>query len=118
MDDSAEHLNQAMFLVETIVGRMSAGGRERLILQARTMSNLTGNLAFLSFEVDRQSTEPEPDIPNPIPYRPEVVGADGTSFGELMVWRDQAGYIDTLEFTWWGDHPPTRLPSLAELRLP
>jgi len=116
MDDVTQYLEQAKLLVETIIGRLPSDGRERLLMQARTMSNLAGSIAFLSFEVDRNGTKPEFGVPNLIPCRPEVLSPDGTSFGELMVWRDDAGYIDSLEYTWWEGNPPDRLPGVDHLR--
>jgi hypothetical protein len=109
---------QVKRLVEAILNRVNSPSRERLLPQSQTICNVSGGLAFFSFEVDRAGTKPELGIPNPLPCRPEVLAADGTYFGDLMVWRDNAGYIDSLEYSWWGDEPPSALPSLDDLRFP
>ncbi|MDQ1742659.1 MAG: hypothetical protein QOE23_998, partial [Pseudonocardiales bacterium] len=46
----------------------------------------------------------------PAPLSAVVSDPDGTSVGELLVWVEN-GYLDTLEFAWWSDDPPERLPS-------
>jgi hypothetical protein len=115
--DMSRHLARVRSLVEAIVDHAPPTDREALLAQTATISDVRGNLAFLAFRVDRESTAPAQTTPSPVPYRPEVVSADGKSVGEIMVWLDHGGYLDSLEYTWWADDPPSDLPMLDDLRI-
>ena len=117
-DDMSHHLSQVKVLLENIVNAMSEEDKSAFVSQIATISNLTGNLAFISFEVDKSRTTPVPSAPNPLPNRPDVYSADGSSYGQIMAWVDDEGYLDSLEYTWWFLATPPGLPTLENLRTP
>jgi hypothetical protein len=50
------------------------------------------------------------------PVRADVLDARGDYIGELLLWlRD--GRLDSVEYAWITDEPPSQLPELAQLRL-
>ncbi|MDR6639603.1 hypothetical protein J2Y68_003264 [Paenarthrobacter nitroguajacolicus] len=65
---------------------------------------------------------PTPDLApsafpgGPMPVSVEVIDASGEPVGELLVWVD-AGHLSALEFAWWTDQPPGRLPHPSQLKV-
>lgn len=58
------------------------------------------------------STSTLPD--GPAPSTVLVRDASGAETGELLVWVKD-GRLSGLEFAWWTDEPPTRLPTREEV---
>ncbi len=53
----------------------------------------------------------------PLPGATTIVnGEGGEPMGELLDWVKD-GHLAGLEFAWWGDAPPQRLPTLSQVRV-
>jgi hypothetical protein len=77
-----------------------------------------------SWDVDSPSIDIEvPDgvdkakVPDgPIPGRFPVRGSAGSHTGEILVWVAD-GRISGLEYAWFTDEPPTRLPDVRAIEI-
>lgn len=52
----------------------------------------------------------------PIPTAAQVVDAEGSYLGELIVWIT-GGRLSALEYSWVTDEPPARLPEVSWIRI-
>ena len=50
-------------------------------------------------------------VPSPVPNSLTVLDEGGDPIGMLLLWLDDAGYIDCLEYGWVTDEMPTGLPT-------
>jgi hypothetical protein len=44
-----------------------------------------------------------------------VLDSTGVAFGELLIWVKD-GYLSSLEYAWWSDEPPARLPTADQVQ--
>ncbi len=91
-------------------------GRDALLAQLDGLEYVDGIATMLDLRVIG-ARPAATGVPSPIPTRPTVIDADGRPVGGLLLWLDDAGYIDRLEFSWYGEERPERLPSPEELVL-
>jgi hypothetical protein len=84
-------------------------GRERLLEQVEGVEYVAGPATMVELRVDR-AYPAATEVPNPAPSNPAVVGVGGEPIGTLVLWLDDGGYMDCLEFGWVTDEMPTTLP--------
>ena len=90
-------------------------GRDELLAQAGTAEVVGGPLTMLDLRVGPgPAVSPCPD--GPVPVSAIVVDADAAPVGELLVWVE-AGYLSGLEYAWYSDEPPGRLPAPDRIRV-
>jgi hypothetical protein len=86
-----------------------------LIEQASTAVVEGGPVTMLSLRPSTDvATSAFPDGPIPVSF--EVIDISGLSGGELLVCAG-AGRLCALEFTWWIDQLPDRLPHPSQLKV-
>lgn len=84
-------------------------GRDALLAQVDRLEYVDGIPTMLDLRVVGPCLAAT-GVPSPVPIRPTVIDADGRPVGALLLWLDDAGYIDRLEFYWHGEERPERLP--------
>ena len=85
-------------------------GRGELLAQVDGIDYVDGPVTMLNLRVDR-ARPAAIGVPSPVPISPSVLDEDGEVIGGLLLWLDDAGYIDCLEYWWVTDKMPTKLPS-------
>lgn len=88
--------------------------RERLRLQASHTRVTGGPITMLTLDVVAGPRLTLAD--GPLPVRAEVTDQAGRPIGEIVVWVAD-GYLSALEFAWWTDQPPSRLPPAARVHV-
>lgn len=115
MTDQDELSQQVRILLDSILSEANFAGSNQLIEQASTV-------VVEGSEVTMLDLRPSPDLEasvfsgGPIPVSAEVFDFSGASVGELLVWVI-AGHLNALEFAWWTDRRPSRLPHPSQLRI-
>jgi hypothetical protein len=101
-------------LVRTILEQAPEfDGQAELLAQVPSIEIAGGPITMLDLVVDR-SLPPALVAGGPVPGRCWAWAADGTPIGTLLVWAPD-GYINTLEYGWITDDPPTELPDPTAL---
>ncbi len=88
--------------------------REGLRLQASNTRVAGGPVTMLTLDVAAGPCVTLPD--GPLPLRSEVTNSAGRPVGEIVVWVSD-GYLSALEFAWWTDQPPSRLPPATQVHV-
>jgi hypothetical protein len=96
-------------LVRTLLEQLDVAGRSELLAQVEGIEYIDGPVTMMRLRVSR-TYAPARGVPSPLPNMPTVVDQDGEPIGMLILWLDDAGYIDCLEYAWVTDEKPTRLP--------
>jgi hypothetical protein len=89
--------------------RSTFAGRDELLAQVDGLEHEDGPLTMMRLRLSRDFPASH-DVRNPVPNSPSVVDHDGHGIGMLLLWLDDSGYIDCLEYAWVTDEIPTRLP--------
>ena len=89
--------------------RSTFAGRDELLAQVDGVEYEDGPLTMMRLRLSRDFPASH-DVRNPVPNSPSVVDHDGHGIGMLLLWLDDSGYIDCLEYAWVTDEIPTRLP--------
>ncbi len=85
-----------------------------MLAQVDGLEYVDGPVTMMNLRVDR-TRPPASQVPSPVPSRPTVVGGDGQPIGMLVLWLDDHGYIDCLEYAWMTDEMPSALPEPGDL---
>src|SRR5665647_542122 len=96
-------------LVRTLLHLHDFEGRDELLAQVDGVEYEDGPLTMMRLRVSREFPASH-DVRSPVPNSPSVVDHDGVVIGWLLLWLDDSGYIDCLEYAWVTDEIPTRLP--------
>lgn len=102
-------------LVRAVIEHAPAEVRAPLLAQADSLEYVGGPVTMMRLQVTSDSA-PASSSPNPVPGGPSVVDAEGEEIGLLLLWLDEAGYLDCLEYGWVTDDMPTELPSPSQVR--
>jgi hypothetical protein len=101
-------------LVRTLLEQDEFAGRDELLAQVAGIEHVDGPVTMMQLRVDR-TYPPSRGVPSPLRNGPSVVDDGGDPIGMLLLWLDDAGYIDCLEYAWVTDEMPTRLPDPRHL---
>jgi hypothetical protein len=96
-------------LVRTLLQLHDFAGREELLAQVEGVEYVDGPLTMMRLRVSPEFPASH-DVRSPVPSHPVVVDHDGQVIGMMLLWLDDSGYIDCLEYGWVTDDVPTRLP--------
>jgi hypothetical protein len=97
-------------LIRELLEQSDFEGREALLAQVDGVEYIDGPVTMMCLRV-AQSFPPSSGVPSPVPNDPIVLDETGEPIGGLLLWLDDAGYIDCLEYWWTTDEMPTDLPS-------
>ncbi|MTD56094.1 hypothetical protein [Amycolatopsis pithecellobii] len=107
--------NQVRELLKSVLRQADFPGSDELLRQASSVNVVGGPITMLDLLVS--NTLPASAFADgPVPLSVWVSNAAGRLVGELLVWVGY-GYLTGLEFAWWTDDPPDRLPTLDHLRV-
>ena len=115
MPEEGPAIEAVRSLVRTVIEHAPAEVRARLLAQAESLEYVGGPVTMLRLRVTGDSA-PASGVTSPVPGGPSVVDADENVIGLLLLWLDEAGYIDCLEYGWVTDDMPTELPSPSQVR--
>jgi hypothetical protein len=99
---------EVRILVRTLLEQGDFSGREQLAAQVEGLEYVGGPVDWLHLRVDPRC--PASPAQSPVPNQPTVLDERGEPIGGLLLWLDEKGYIDYLEYYWHGDRAPTCLP--------
>jgi hypothetical protein len=99
----------ARAIVRRLLQLQDFAGRDELLAQVDGVEYEDGPLTMMRLRVSREFPASH-DVRSPVPNHPVVVGDDGEVIGMMLLWLDDSGYIDCLEYGWVTDEIPTRLP--------
>ena len=85
-------------------------GRDELLAQIHGVEYVDGPVTMMRIQVSR-TYPPSIGVPSPVPSCPEVLDESGAVVGGLLLWLDDEGYMDCLEYWWVTDEMPTKLPT-------
>lgn len=86
-----------------------------LLAQADEVEYVSGPVTMMRLRAGPAS-QPARGIPSPVPAGPVVYDPEGDAIGGLLLWLDENGFIDCLEYWWVTDEMPTQLPSPSQVR--
>lgn len=118
MSDSANSralTEQVRELLRHVLGEAEFPGSDALLQQASSVNVVGGPVTMLDLRVTRP-TSASAFTDGPIPLSIMVLDPAGVVLGELLIWVND-GYLSSLEFAWWSDDPPDRLPALDRVRM-
>lgn len=101
-------------LVRTLLEQDDFAGRDDLLAQVGGIQYVDGPVTMMQLRVD-PGYPPAPGVPSPLRNGPSVVDEQGDPIGMLLLWLDDAGYIDCLEYAWVTDERPAELPDPRNL---
>lgn len=96
-------------LVRTLLEQHDFAGRDQLPAQVDGIEYLDGPVTMMRLRVS-STYPPATGVTTPISNEPSVVDETGDVIGMLLLWLDERGYIDCLEYAWVTDEMPTRPP--------
>lgn len=118
MSDSANGkplTEQVREILRHVLGEADFPGSDELLQQASGVNVAGGPLTMLDLRVSGPLlTSAFTD--GPVPLSVLVLDPAGVACGELLIWVSH-GYLSCLEFAWWSDDPPDRLPTLDHVRV-
>jgi hypothetical protein len=91
----------------------SIGGIEQMRSQIPGIRVIGGTVTMLSVRPAISSPR-APIADGHLPLHTSVLAQEGHDIGLLMIWMAD-GYISALEYGWYTDEPPTRLPTPSQL---
>jgi hypothetical protein len=98
MEDSTGDLTQQVrAIVRRLLDLQDFTGRDALLAQVAGIEYVGGPVTMMDLRVG-QTFPPSTGAPSPVPNGPTVVGCDGDVIGMLLLWLDDDGYIDCLDF--------------------
>jgi len=102
-------------LVRKVLTICECPGRTELLAQVDGIEYIDGPVTMMRLHVPR-SYPPAAGVPSPVPdASPTVLNDHGEPIGGLIIWLDNDGYIDLLEYWWVTDDMPTTLPALDQI---
>jgi hypothetical protein len=108
-------LMQVRELLGRVLQQVDFPGQDELVRQVQSLDVVGGPVTMLDLSVSEQTlASPFPD--GPAPFSAMVVDSAGTAIGELLVWVKD-GRLSSLEYAWWTDSQPERLPSIDQVRV-
>jgi hypothetical protein len=107
--------HQARRLLSNVLSQVDFSGSDELRQQVSSVIVVGGPVTMLDLRL-MAPTHGSAFRHGPAPLSAIVSDADGTSVGELLVWVEN-GYLQALEFAWWSDDPPERLPDPEHVRV-
>lgn len=114
-DAGGERLtHQVRELLSDVLGHVDFPGRDELLHQVMTVKVTGGPVTMLDLRVI-EPTQPSALTDGAAPLSATVFDDAGTSVGELLLWVE-SGFLSVLEFAWWSDDPPERLPDPDRVR--
>lgn len=90
-------------------------GSEQLLAQVEGVEYIDGPVTMMDVRVVG-ACPAATGVPSPVPSSPTVVAEDGEPIGGLLLWLDDDGYIDCLEYWWVTDEMPTQLPAADQVQ--
>jgi hypothetical protein len=108
-DSNGELTQQARSIVRELLNQGDFAGRDALLAQVDGIEYVGGPVTMMDLRVSR-THPPSTGVPSPVPNGPNVVDDEGEVIGMLLLWLDDHGYIDCLEYGWVTDEMPTELP--------
>lgn len=106
---------QVRELLRHVLSEADFPGSDELLLQASGVNVVGGPVTMLDLRVSGPILA-SVFTDGPIPLSVIVLDSAGEAFGELLIWVN-GGYLSSLEFAWWSDDPPDRLPTLDRVRV-
>lgn len=100
-------------LLEAVLGLQPFAGRDQLQAQLGRVA-VAGGAPFQLDLVVAAEVAPSDAGTGPIPTRAVVVDDHGEPVGEVIVWVTD-GYLSGLEYAWFADDMPNRLPDPRQL---
>lgn len=100
---------QVRELLNTVLRQEDFPGMKELLRQSLHVEVIGGPITMLDLRVS-DAPPASAFADGPIPLSLAVADARGVPVGELLVWVE-SGYLNALEFSWWTDDPPDRLPT-------
>jgi hypothetical protein len=104
-------LDEVTQLLRGAVARSSVPDLVNLTDQIDEITEAEGPVTMIRLATASKSRAEIPDGPLPLAT---VAGERGDSIGELLLWL-AGGLVVALEFAWWSDGAPTRLPDVSML---
>ncbi|CAD5989888.1 conserved protein of unknown function [Agreia sp. COWG] len=101
-------------LLVFILGQANFPGSNALRMQASDVEIVGGSVTMLDLRIPDQSPI-SLAVDGVVPLSTQVVEGHDEPLGELLIWVS-GGRLSCLEFAWWTDDPPFRLPSPAQIR--
>jgi hypothetical protein len=89
-------------------------GRTELLTQVDGIEYVDGPVTMMRLRVNPE-LPPAKGVQSPIANGPTVVDRNGETVGMLLLWLDDDGYIDCLEYAWVTDDAPMQLPDPQSL---
>lgn len=102
-------------LLDWIVRQLDFPGSDEILQQVRKVSVVGGPITMLDLRVS-EPTAASAFRDGPAPMSATVTDAAGDAIGELLLWLKD-GYLSGLEFAWWTDKAPDRLPVPEHVRV-
>lgn len=118
MNDAASRdllTQQAQRLLNAVLSQVDFPGNDALLQQVSSVNVVGGPVTMLDLQLTRP-TQASAFTDGPAPLSAIVSNTEGEAVGELLVWVE-SGYLHGLEFAWWSDDPPSRLPSPEHVRV-
>ena len=106
---------QARGLLSSVLSQVDFPGSDALLQQVSSVNVVGGPVTMLDFQLTAPA-QASAFTDGPAPLSAIVSDADGKAVGELLVWVE-SGYLNGLEFAWWSDAAPVRLPSPEHVRV-
>jgi hypothetical protein len=101
-------------VVRTLLEQHDFAGRAELLAQVGGIEYVAGPVTMMQLRVS-PTCPPSKGVSSPLRNRPSVVDPDGQVTGMLLLWLDDAGYIECLEYAWVIDETPRELPDPQNL---
>jgi hypothetical protein len=101
-------------LTRKLLEQNEFAGREELLAQVDGIEYIDGPVTMMRVRV-RRTCPASSGVPSPVPSSPHVLGERGDVIGGLILWLDDEGYMDCLEYWWVTDEMPTELPPPGRL---
>lgn len=106
---------QVQSLLRAVLSQADFPGSDELLQQVPSVNAVRGPVTMLDFQLTAPA-QASAFADGPAPLSAIVSDAEGKAVGELLVWV-ASGYLHGLEFAWWSDDPPERLPSPEHVRV-
>lgn len=107
--------DQVRVLLQTVLRQADFPGCDELSRQAQSVKVVGGPMTMIDLRAD-EHLPPSAFADGPVPLTIGVSGAPRNAIGELLIWVEH-GYLSGLEFAWWTDDPPDRLPNLDQIEV-
>jgi hypothetical protein len=106
---------QVQELLDYILHQLNFPGIDAVRHQAASVVVVRGPLTMLDLRVTGTVAASE-FMEGPIPMSAVVTDSADAAVGELLIWLKD-GYLNALEYAWWTDDQPDRLPNPEHVRV-